>query len=83
MYMSTFSIFPTLVLQSVGSDLQHQWLQLSLWFLVIAFNLSPRGPICHIYQAKRWFYEMDESGGRVLEVVWLCPAAIPYRFRSS
>ncbi len=82
MYMSTFSIFPTLVLQSVGSDLQHQWLRLSLWFLVIAFSFVLEGLYVTYIRRKDGFTKwMNRAAG-----CWRwsgCPAAIPYRFGSS
>ncbi|KAH8895426.1 hypothetical protein GQ53DRAFT_820258 [Thozetella sp. PMI_491] len=54
MYMSLFSVFPALTLQSVASGLRRQWLRLCLWLLVIIFVITVGILYIMVFEKESW-----------------------------
>jgi len=59
-YMSAFSIFPTLVLQSVSDRPRRHWMRLLLWFLVIVSAVGLDVLYRRTSKAQRWDTKSDE-----------------------
>ncbi|KAH8889264.1 hypothetical protein GQ53DRAFT_825581 [Thozetella sp. PMI_491] len=84
-YMSTFSIFPALVLHSVGSDLRRHWLRLFFWLAIMAFVIALDILYRKAYKDKHWAGVDTDDFRMEGELVWLhyCDSASLRRLLES
>ncbi len=53
-YLSLFSVFPALTLQSVASGLRRQWYRIFLWLLVIVFAITVGILYNIVFEGRKW-----------------------------
>lgn len=68
-FMSSFSIFPALALQSLSPGLRRKRIRLFLWFLVIIFALAVEALYRYVYGA--YFQFLWNQDTMVSEDIWL------------
>ncbi|KUI69428.1 hypothetical protein VM1G_04970 [Cytospora mali] len=72
-FLSTFSIFPALILQSLSHDLRRQRIRLAMWDLVIIFSITVE--VLYRVEYRGWirtghFSEDSDGGAQMTQAYW-------------